>query len=154
MRKIANKNGPTVLRFTSENIQHKFDVLRKNLKLTDKDVCSIVEKRPLILHLSADNNIAPTILFLAQTLDLGKEDLRKLIRKEPTILSLNTATLQSKMNFFLDDLQLSPLELRKMLLGIQKLMTYSLQSIKGTLVLLHELFSFADQQLIMSLIHI
>jgi len=81
-------------------IRHKVDVLRETMNLDDEEVRTIIERFPAILHMSADKNISPTILFLLRALELGREDLRELVVAFPALLSYSRANLKSKIGFF------------------------------------------------------
>lgn len=90
----------SALAMSTAVIRHKVDVLRETMDLSDEDVRTIIERFPAILHLSADKNISPTILYLLRALDLGRDDLRELVIAFPALLSYSRSNLKSKIGFF------------------------------------------------------
>jgi mTERF domain-containing protein len=112
----------SALGMTTATIRRKIDVLRETMDLTDDDIRSILERHPTILHLSADKNISPTILFLLRALNLGRDDLRAIVLSSPCILSYSTANLKSKIRFFTHLLQFSAQEARDLFLKEPKLL--------------------------------
>jgi hypothetical protein len=112
MWKITYEAG-SVLGMTAATIRHKVDVLRETMALTDADVRTIIERQPSVLQLSADKNLAPTLLFLLRSLDLGRDDLRRLIVGCPAILTYSRDNLRTKLRFFQHILQFSKAECRQ-----------------------------------------
>jgi mTERF domain-containing protein, mitochondrial len=90
----------SALGMTTAVIRHKVNVLRETMNLSDDDVRSIIERQPTILHLSADKNLSPTILYLLRALDLGRDDLRALVVACPAVLCYSITNLNTKIGFF------------------------------------------------------
>ena len=103
-------------------IRHKVEVLRETMNLSEQDVRTIIERFPAILHLSADKNIAPTMLYLLRALDLGREDLRELVIAFPAVLSYSRTNLMSKIGFFTRLMKYSVTECRELVLGEPRLL--------------------------------
>lgn len=97
-------------------IRHKVNVLRETMDLSDVDVRAIIERQPTILHLSADKNISPTILYLLRALDLGRDDLRVLVLACPAVLGYSINNLRSKIGFFTHLMEYTREECRELLL--------------------------------------
>jgi len=121
MWKITLEAG-TVLSFTVPNLEYKVSLLRRTMNLSDEDVRTILTKHPTILHMSADKNIAPTILFLVRALDLSKSELRQMILQYPCILCYSNDNLRAKIEFFLDTMAFSTDDARTLLVKEPKLM--------------------------------
>jgi mTERF domain-containing protein, mitochondrial len=90
----------SVLGIKTAVIKKKVKVLQETMNLSHADVRSLLSLHPSILHLSADRNLSPTILFLVRSLDLGKSDLRHLVLRCPAILGYSRANLRAKLSFF------------------------------------------------------
>lgn len=116
MWRITYEAG-SALGMTASTIRRKVDVLRETMNLSDDDIRAILKSQPAILHLSADKNISPTILFLVRRLDLGKEDLRSLVLACPAVISYSRENLNSKINFFTRLMGYSVQECRDLLLA-------------------------------------
>jgi len=112
----------SALAMSTAVVRHKVDVLRETMDLSDENVRTIIERFPAILHLSADKNIAPTILFLLRALDLGRDELRELVVAFPAILSYSRANLNSKLGFFRRVMKYSVEECRELLLKEPRLL--------------------------------
>jgi hypothetical protein len=122
MWRITHEAGQ-VLGMTADTLRRKVDLLRRTMDLTDEDVRTLLERQPTILQLSADQNLAPTILFLVRALDLSKADLRSMVIQFPCILCYSTRNLKSKLNFFTRLMGYSTDECRKLLVSEPKLLT-------------------------------
>ena len=114
MWKITNDAG-SVLGFTVANLETKISLMKRLMNLTDEDVRDILTKQPTILHMSADRNLSPTILFLVRALDLSKKDLRKMVVSYPAILCYSISNLKNKLSFFQKELQLDMVQTRNLL---------------------------------------
>lgn len=114
-----------VLGMTADTLRRKVDLIRRTLNLSDDNVRILLERQPTILQLSADQNLAPTILFLQRALDLSKADLRSIVVQFPCVLCYSIKNLKSKLNFFQRLLGFSQDECRKLLVGEPKLLTAS-----------------------------
>lgn len=122
----------SALGMTAGTIRGKIDVLRSTMDLSDDDIRLVLERHPSVLHLSAEKNVAPKILFLVRALDLSKSDLRQLFITQPAILSYSRSNLQQKLKFFTTNLLgFSVDECRHLLLSEPKLLT---ASVKGGLL--------------------
>jgi len=111
-----------ILGMTAETLRRKVDLLRRTMDLSDDDVRTILMRQPAILHLSADKNLAPTILFLVRALDLSKADLRSIVVPHPSILCCAIKNLKSKLNFFIRLMGYSVEECRELLVAEPKLL--------------------------------
>jgi mTERF domain-containing protein, mitochondrial len=109
-------------------IRHKIDVLRDTMGLSDDDVRTILERQPTMLHLSASKNTAPTMLFLLRALDLGKEELKRLVVSCPAVLCYSLHNLQSKILFFTNTMEYTKQECRELLLKEPKLLRSSVET--------------------------
>jgi mTERF domain-containing protein, mitochondrial len=112
----------SALGMTAATLRRKVDVLRDNLNLSPDDVRKVLERQPTILQLSADKNLAPTILFLVRALDLGKDELRTLVVESPSVLGYRKDNLVSKINFFSRLMGYSIDECRELLVAEPKLL--------------------------------
>jgi mTERF domain-containing protein len=122
MWRITNEAG-SVLGMTARNLRKKVQLLQQTMDLTDDDIRTMILRHPAVLHLSAQGNVAPTILFLQRALDLSREDMRKLLVSYPSILGYSLANLKSKINFYLKLCRFTKDEARKLLVEEPKLMT-------------------------------
>ena len=122
MWKITHEAG-TVLGMTADTLRHKVDLLRRNMDLSDQDIRVMLERQPTVLQLSAEQNLAPTILFLVRALDLSKADLRSIVVEFPCVLCYSTQNLKSKLNFFSRLMGYSTVECRNLLIAEPKLLT-------------------------------
>jgi mTERF domain-containing protein len=118
----------SALAMSTDVIRHKINVLRDLMDLSDENIRTLLEIQPAILHLSADKNIAPTILYLLRALDLGRDDLRKLVMGSSSVLSYNIQTLQSKISFFTNTMGFSVDETRSLLVREPRLLRASVDS--------------------------
>lgn len=122
MWKITHEAG-SILGMTASNLRRKIDLMRRLMDLTDDDVRTMLKRHPAVLHLSAKQNVAPTILFLQRSLDLSREDLRCMIVQFPSILGYSLSNLNSKLNFYLKLCRFTKEEARKMFCAEPKLLT-------------------------------
>lgn len=106
----------SALGMTTAVVRHKVNVLRETMDLSDDDVRTVLNRQPTILHLSADKNISPTILYLLRALDLGRDDLRALVMACPAILGYSITNLKSKISFFTRLMEYTVEECRELLL--------------------------------------
>jgi mTERF domain-containing protein, mitochondrial len=127
MWKITLEAG-SALGMTAHTLRRKVDLLRQTMDLQDTDIQTILERQPTILHLSADKNLAPTILFLVRALDLSKTDLRTMVVQYPCILSYSQTNLSSKLRFFRQLMGYSVDECRALLVAEPKLLTASVKT--------------------------
>lgn len=121
------------LGMTTATIRRKVEVLRDNMNLSDDDVRTILERHPAILHLSADKNLAPTILFLVRALDLGKDDLRAIVVSSPSVLSYRKDNLKSKINFFTRLMGFPETACRRLLVSEPRLLRVSVPRLVATM---------------------
>ena len=122
MWKITNTAG-SVLGFTVQNLEQKIQLLRRMMNLSDEDVRQIITKQPSILHMSANRNISPTVLFLVRGLDLSKDELREMVVAYPCILCYSIQNLARKLDFFKKDLGMDLDAVRELFLSEPKLLT-------------------------------
>lgn len=122
MWKITNEAG-SILGLTARTLRHKVELLRRTMELSDEDIRTMMKRHPSVLQLSADKNLAPTILFLQRALDLSREDLRALIVPFPSILCYSMTTLKEKINVFTKILGFSIDECRSLFVNQPKLLT-------------------------------
>ena len=127
MWKITHEAG-SILGMTANNLRRKVHLMTRLMDLADDDVRTMLMRHPAVLHLSAKQNVAPTILFLQRSLDLSREDLRAMIVPFPSILGYSLANLKSKFNFYLKVCQFSKEEARKLFVGEPKLLTAGVKS--------------------------
>ena len=77
---------------------------------TPEDFKRIVCRQPMIFALSFQQNMLPKLLFLqglrptASGEFFSEEEIRRLIVKYPTILSLSLANIERKLNYLVDEL--------------------------------------------------
>lgn len=116
----------SVLGMKAEVIRKKVQLLRNMMDLTLDDVREVITLQPSILHLSAERNLAPTMLYLIRSLDLGKADLRKLVLNCPCILSYARTNLSAKLAFFLRLMEYTVDETRQLLMDEPRLIRCSL----------------------------
>ncbi len=118
----------SALGMTTAVIRHKVQVLQETMNLTPDHIRTILERQPTILHLSADQNLAPTLLFLLRALELGRDELRELVLACPSVLSYSIHNLKSKIQFFLRLLKYTVPECRELLLQKPDLLRASVAS--------------------------
>ncbi|GKY93086.1 hypothetical protein MPSEU_000276900 [Mayamaea pseudoterrestris] len=106
----------SALGMTAATIRNKIDCLKTSLDMSDEDIRLIIGKQPTILHLSAEKNIATTILFLVRALDMGKSELRSIVCAVPAVLCYSKDNLKSKINFFIDVMGFTTAEARSLFL--------------------------------------
>jgi hypothetical protein len=124
MWKITNEAG-SILGLKASTLREKVEVVRTSMNLSDEDVKSLITSFPTFLHLSAKQNLSPTILFLLRQLDLGRQELKSLVLGCPAILGYSISNLNDKLSFFTDTMGFSTKECREILLQEPKLMTSS-----------------------------
>jgi mTERF domain-containing protein len=127
MWKITLEAG-SALGMTAHTLRRKVDLLRRTMDLSDGDVQTVLTRQPTILHLSADKNLAPTILFLVRALDLSKEDLRTMIVQFPCILSYSKKNISLKLRFFRELMKYSVDGCRALFVAEPKLLTASVRT--------------------------
>jgi mTERF domain-containing protein len=93
------------------------------MDLSDEDIRVMLGRHPTILHMSADKNLAPKILFLVRALDLSKEELRAIIVQYPSVLCYSKLNLKFKVNFFLKLMAYTAEECRALFVSEPKLLT-------------------------------
>jgi mTERF domain-containing protein len=81
--------GNRVLGTSLETMENKLDWLQAKLKLSKAQLKTIVERIPLVLGLSIDDNLEPTINNIQSILKLSDEELTKLIVRTPEVLQYN-----------------------------------------------------------------
>jgi mTERF len=118
----------SALGMTTTVIRQKVRVLQDTMNLTEHDIRTIIERQPTVLHLSADKNIAPTLLFLLRALMLGRNELRTLIVTCPAILCYSITNLKAKIQFFTNVMKYSIDECRELLLKKPDLFRSSVQT--------------------------
>lgn len=109
-------------------LREKVRVLQETANLTLDEVRLLIERKPTTLHLSAERNLAPTIMFLQRSLDLSKAELRKILVDCPALLSYSLQNLQAKVLFFTQLMQFSLAEVRSLIAQEPKLMRSSVQT--------------------------
>lgn len=122
MWKITHEAG-SILGMTANNLRRKIHLMTRLMDLEDADVRTMLIRHPAVLHLSAKQNIAPTILFLQRSLDLSRKDLRAMIVPFPSILGYSLSNLKSKLNFYLKVCKFSKDEARQLFVAEPKLLT-------------------------------
>jgi len=127
MWKITFEAG-SALGMTAQTLRKKVEVLQKAMNLSAEDVRLLLEKQPTLLHLSADNNLAPTIDVLRNNLKLKKADLRRLVLASPSILTYQTSTLLSKIHFFVKNLGFSQTVCKSLWMEEPRLMRASVKT--------------------------
>ena len=118
----------SALGMTTAVIRHKVQVLQETMNLTPDQIRNILERQPTLLHLSADQNLAPTLLFLLRALELGRDELRELVLACPAVLSYSIHNLKSKVQFFVRLLKYTVPECRELLLQKPDLLRASVTS--------------------------
>lgn len=118
----------SALGMTAAVVRRKIEVLQTTMNLTSDDIRTILERQPTVLHLSADKNIAPTLLFLLRALSLGRDELRHLVVTCPAILCYSISNLKAKIQFFTELMQYNTDECRELLLRKPELFRSSVQT--------------------------
>jgi len=136
MWKITNEAG-SILGFTVQNLEHKINLLRRTMNLTEEDVREIISRHPSILHMSANKNISPTVLFLVRAMDLSKQDLRTLVVAYPCILCYSVQNLGRKLHFFEEIFGYSVEDMRELLVSEPRLLCAAVDSERGLNAHLH-----------------
>jgi mTERF domain-containing protein, mitochondrial len=122
MWRITQEAG-SVLGMTANNLRRKVQLLKQLMDLTDDEIRTMIIRQPAILHLSATQNLAPTILFLQRSLDLSRNDLRDILVPLPSILGYSLSNLKSKLNFYLKLCRFTKDDARKLFVSEPKLLT-------------------------------
>eukprot|EP00523_Entomoneis_sp_CCMP467_P003364 CAMPEP_0168752438 /NCGR_PEP_ID=MMETSP0724-20121128/18385_1 /TAXON_ID=265536 /ORGANISM="Amphiprora sp., Strain CCMP467" /LENGTH=592 /DNA_ID=CAMNT_0008800685 /DNA_START=200 /DNA_END=1975 /DNA_ORIENTATION=- len=121
-------DAPSALGMTADTIRHKIKVLQETMNLNITELQSIVRRGPALLHLSADKNMAPTILYLLRLLDFSRKELKEMVLACPAILGYKKETLKAKVRFFTDVMRFTVPEARKVLLKEPKLWRASVKT--------------------------
>jgi len=108
--------APSALGMTTDTIRRKINVLSDTMNLSKPEIRILLQKFPTLLHLSADSNLAPKILFLLRLLDFSRQELKDMILACPSILGYNKQNLKSKVGFFTNLMGYSQDETRTLLL--------------------------------------
>eukprot|EP00550_Attheya_septentrionalis_P001302 CAMPEP_0198287720 /NCGR_PEP_ID=MMETSP1449-20131203/6431_1 /TAXON_ID=420275 /ORGANISM="Attheya septentrionalis, Strain CCMP2084" /LENGTH=680 /DNA_ID=CAMNT_0043985711 /DNA_START=56 /DNA_END=2101 /DNA_ORIENTATION=+ len=127
MWKITHEAG-SILGLTVENLKAKVALLTRMMNLSPDDLRTMISRQPSILHLSANSNVAPTILFLVRALEFSKDELCSIVTQYPSILCYSTKNLQTKINFYIWVMGYSVGECRDLVLAEPKLMTAGVQT--------------------------
>ena len=132
---------PEMLRTDASKVQGSILVLREELGMDAKDVHRLLHRAPLIMSYNPEGNIRPTVQFLKQGLigrclglvkrkgvsaetvageyereALIRERVREFVLKFPNILALSVdKNVRPTLNFFLEAVGLSELQLGKVL---------------------------------------
>jgi hypothetical protein len=122
MWKITHEAG-SVLGMYAHTIQTKVNVLRSTMGLTDEELRHVITSQPTILQLSARKNLSPKVLFLIRQLDLGRDDLKRLILGWPGILAYSMPNLKKKIHFVKSHMGYTMDECRTLLCREPKLLT-------------------------------
>lgn len=122
MCKITHEAG-SALGLKSATLRKKVDLLRETMNLTDEDIRVIIRLSPTVLHLSADKNLAPTILFLQRELDLSRKELKNLVLQRPYVLNYSIQNLRGKIKFFTKVMSFTVDETRELLLKEPQLLS-------------------------------
>jgi hypothetical protein len=122
MWRITQDAG-SILGMTANNLRRKVQLLKQLMDLTEEEIRIMIIRQPAILHLSAKQNIAPTILYLQRSLDLSRNDLRAILVPCPSILGYSLSNLKSKISFYLKLCRFSNDDARKIFVSEPKLLT-------------------------------
>ena len=141
MWKITHEAG-SILGMTANNLRRKVHLMTRLMDLEEGDVRTMLVRHPAVLHLSAKQNIAPTILFLQRSLDLSRKDLRAMIVPFPSILGYSLPNLKSKLNFYLKVCQFSKDEARQLFVAEPKLLTAGVKT--GLIPRMHFFVNFLE----------
>jgi len=128
----------SILGFTVQNLERKINLLKRVMNLNNNDIKEIVSKQPSILHMSANRNISPTVLFLVRKLDLSKMELRSMVLAFPCILCYSMQNLGRKLQFFEMDLGLDMDGVRELLVEEPKLLCAAVDSLLPRFKFLHK----------------
>jgi mTERF domain-containing protein len=92
----------------------------------------IVQKNPRIMLYSLDDNLIPKLIFyLIMTLSMDMKQIQKLLLSYPKILDYNLDRHTLPITrYIIQDLEVSPIEFRGILLKFPRLLTHSLSKIK------------------------
>jgi hypothetical protein len=149
------KYAPSALDLKATTIQAKVEVMRLSLNLSDDDIRQLIEKQPSLLNLSAEDNLKPTLHFLAEQLGLQQQSpstsdqdiLRQIVLECPSVLTISIPNLQSKFQFFQKKVGFSVQETRKMILKEPKLLTSSVATLMERWQFLHKELQFPKDKL-------
>jgi mTERF domain-containing protein len=119
--KITFEAG-SALGMTAATIRKKVELLRNLVGLSMEEVRTVLGRHPALLHLSAEKNLGPTVLYLVRSLDLGRDDLRSLVVGCPSVLAYSRDRLASKLDFFRNLMGYSLEECRALLVREPRLM--------------------------------
>ena len=147
------KYAPSALGMKATTIQAKVEVLKEALNLSGSDIQILLEKQPSLLNLSAEGNLKPTLVYLAQNLDLqstrptDQDILRELVLECPSILTISMENLQSKFQFFQKNAGFSVSQMRKLVQKEPKLLTTSVKTLHQRWQFLHRELQFPRDKL-------
>ncbi|CAJ1934222.1 unnamed protein product [Cylindrotheca closterium] len=127
MWRITNEAG-SVLGMKASTLREKVAVLKTSMILSDEELRAMITVFPTLLHLSAENNLAPKIRFLLQELDLKQEELKKIVTGCPPILGYSFENLSSKLSFFTDTMGFTKKECRDILLELPRVIASSVET--------------------------
>ncbi|GAX16525.1 mTERF domain-containing protein, mitochondrial [Fistulifera solaris] len=127
MWRITYQAG-SALGMTANTVKKKVEVLRQRMSLGDKDIRSLLERQPTILHLHAERNIGMKLDFLAQELDADKQSLRELVLAAPSLINYSATNLERKVRFFTKHLGFTVVECRHLWTAEPKLVYAGVQS--------------------------
>jgi mTERF domain-containing protein len=118
----------SALGMTAKTVRTKVEVLRQRMSLSDKDIRSILERQPTILHLHAERNIGMKLDFLTQELDADTQSLRELVLAAPSLINYSDTNLARKVRFFTKHLGFTMEECRHLWTAEPKLVYAGVQS--------------------------
>jgi mTERF domain-containing protein len=127
MWRITYQAG-SALGMTAKTVKKKVEVLRQRMSLSDKDIRSLLERQPTILHLHAERNIGMKLDFLTQELDADEQSLRELVLAAPSLINYSATNLARKVRFFTKHLGFTVVECRHLWTAEPKLVYAGVQS--------------------------
>ena len=127
MWKITN-DAPSVLGLKANNVRNKVHVLQSLVGFSDEEIRKLITSQPTLLQLSVKKNLSPTILYWIRQLEIGKNELKKLIMGCPALLKYSRANMHRKLMFFQTTMGYSLSECRKLLMKEPRLLTCSVKT--------------------------
>jgi len=119
----------------SELKEEMLHFLRQRLQISNPDIHSMLKTHSRLSTYGVEGNIKPTLNALQHRLGLSSAELRQLVLRMPSVIGMHvdsskaTSSLDKRIEFFINEVQLNPDQLKNAILKQPSLLQYSLHSL-------------------------
>ena len=144
---VANR----VLNVSLKTLESKIDWFQARLNLNKVQLRRIIERSPVILALSVDDNLEPTLDSIQSSLELSDKELTKIVWKTPDVLQNNFSSekLAVRLSFLRDLLSIKEgdiAKLRKAVLKRPEILFWSEESMLESQQWIKNRFGYGDSK--------